>query len=136
MTPLAIGQLARQAGITVEAVRFYEREGLLPKPERTPSGYRRYSPCTVARLRFIGRGKESGFTLAEVKALLALHDDPADVRELTDRKAAEVDEPLRQLGETRRALARLRETCVGDGPARGCPILQAIAGPSDPPAEA
>lgn len=99
MGPLAIGELARRAGITVEAVRFYEREGLLPKPGRTPSGYRRYSADAGARLRFIGRAKELGFTLAEVKALLALLDDPAatraDVRELTDRKAADVDEQLR-----------------------------------------
>ncbi|MBY0513254.1 MAG: MerR family DNA-binding protein [Gemmataceae bacterium] len=86
---------------------------------------------------FIGRAKELGFTLAAVKALLALQDDPAatraDVRELTDKKAAKVDEQLRQLTEKRRALARLRESCEGDGSARECPVLQAIAGIASPP---
>ncbi len=138
MKPLAIGERAGRVGITVEAVRFYEREGLLPPADRTGSGYRQYPEAAVCRLRFIGRAKVLGFTLAEVKGLLALYDDPAatraDVRELTDRKAAEVEEQVRQLAEKRRALARLRESCEGDGPARECPILKAIAGTAGPPA--
>lgn len=138
MKPLAIGQLARRAGITVEAVRFYEREGLLPKPGRTEAGYRQYAADAEDRLRFIGRAKELGFTLAEVKGLLALYDSPTatrvDVRELTDRKTAAVEQQIRQLTAKRRALARLRRSCQGDGPARECPILQAIAGTPSPPA--
>ena len=69
---LSIGQLAKQAGVGVETVRFYEREGLLAEPERRQSGYRQYQNDTVQRLLFIRRAKELGFTLKEIKELLKL----------------------------------------------------------------
>lgn len=72
MKPLTIGEVARQAGVGVETVRFYERQGLLEEPERRASGYRQYDEEAVAILRFIRRAKELGFTLREIKALLAL----------------------------------------------------------------
>ena len=132
MESLTIGQVAKLAGVGVETIRFYEREGLLPKPPRAPSGYRRYSRDAVARLRFIARAKELLFTLDEIKHLLAIHDDPAgtraEVRTWADRKAEELDRQAQTLLAAREALARLRAACVGDGPASGCPILLALAG--------
>ena len=69
-TTLKIGQLARAAGVNVETIRYYERRGLLPEPPRTRSGYREYPESDVARLGFIRRAQELGFTLKEVKELI------------------------------------------------------------------
>ena len=69
---MKIGTLARQADVAIDTVRYYERQGLLPAPERTQSGYRSYAADDVARLRFIRRAKTLGFTLAEIRELLAL----------------------------------------------------------------
>src|ERR687896_82889 len=87
--PLTIGQVARQSGVGVETVRFYEREGLLPRPSReASSGYRQYSPEAVSRLRFIRRAKELGFTLREIGELLDLRVDPATNRGDVKRRTA------------------------------------------------
>src|SRR6185436_8765786 len=67
---LTIGAVARQAGVSVDAVRFYERRGVLPRPLRRPSGYRQYSQATVERLRFLKALQALGFTLAEVALVL------------------------------------------------------------------
>src|SRR5207244_7019414 len=92
--PLTIGQVARRAGGGVETVRFYEREGLLERPARRGSGYREYGEDVVARLRFVRRAKELGFTLKEVAELLALRADPdttcAEVRGQARAKLADV----------------------------------------------
>ena len=131
MKTLTIGQVARQAGVGVETVRFYEREGLLEQPARRESGYRQYEDGVVARLRFIRRAKELGFTLKEVRELLALRDDPdasrADVRQRAEDKVADIEARVRDLLRMRDALLRLTAACHGDGPATdGCPILEAL----------
>ena len=68
MSFLRIGEVAKQANIGIEAIRYYEREGLLAKPQRRPSGYRQYDESVVSRLQFIRRAKDLGFTLAEIKS--------------------------------------------------------------------
>jgi len=73
---LSIGDVAEQTELTVHALRFYEREGLLEEPRRRPSGYRQFDEGIVARMRFIRRAKELGFTLHEIKELLSLKLDP------------------------------------------------------------
>src|SRR5262249_35673627 len=132
MKPLTIGQVARQAGVGVETVRFYEREGLLEQPARRESGYRQYEDGVVARLRFIRRAKELGFTLKEIRELLALRDDPdasrADVRQRAEDKVADIEARVRDLLRMRDALLRLTAACHGQGPADGCPILEALCG--------
>ena len=70
MGSFTIGQLARRAGVGIETVRFYEREGLIPEPPRRPSGYRDYPPETVTRIVFIRRAKDLGFSLKEINELL------------------------------------------------------------------
>src|SRR5262245_59371689 len=118
---MTIGQLGRQAGVGVETVRFYEREGLLQEPARRGSGYRQYGEEDVARLRFIRRAKQLGFTLKEVGELLALRDDPdatrADVRQRAEAKLADVEARIRDLAAMREALLRLTAACQGQGPA-------------------
>ena len=76
MTTLRIGELANRAKINLETIRYYEREGLIQPPERTPAGHHAYSPQEELRLRFIKRAQALGFTLAEIKELLALRVDP------------------------------------------------------------
>lgn len=76
MEGLTIGRLAREAGVNSETIRFYERRGLIPKPPRPATGYRRYPPETVRRVRFIRHAKELGFSLKEILELLSLRLDP------------------------------------------------------------
>ena len=91
---LTIGEVARRAGLNTSAIRYYERVGILPQPERS-SGQRRYTADTVERLRVIGVAKRAGFSLDEAKLLLATADssDPAyaRLRELALRKLPEID---------------------------------------------
>lgn len=130
MKLLTIGQLAGRAGVGVETVRFYEREGLLDEPARRESGYRQYTENVVHRLRFIRRAKELGFTLNEIKELLSLRLDPsttcADVKSRAEAKIKDVDEKLRTLQRMKRALARLTKSCAGRGPISECPILDSL----------
>ena len=130
MKTLTIGQLAKRAGIGVETVRFYEREGLLEEPNRRPSGYRQYDEGVVARLRFIRRAKELGFTLKEIKELLSLKIDPsttcADVKERAETKIEDIESKIRTLQRMKRALVKVTNSCAGSGPTSECPILDAM----------
>lgn len=127
---LTIGKVAGSAGLSVDTVRFYEREGLLEKPARTTSGYRTYSTDAVARLRFIQQAKELGFSLHEVKDLLSLRVTPgkscADVRAHAEHKIADVDRRIASLKRVRGALVTLTSACSGKGPVSQCPILEAL----------
>ena len=128
--PLAIGQVAGLAGIGVETVRFYERAGLLEAPERRQSGYRQYGEEVVQRLLFIRRAKELGFSLAEIRELLSLRDDPeataGEVRARAEAKVAEIEAKVRDLQRMKKALLTLTATCSGHGSVRTCPIIEAL----------
>ncbi len=128
MNSLKTGELAKQAGVNVETLRFYEREGLLVEPPRRASGYREYPPDTVQRIRFIQRAKELGFTLREIKGLLELRVDPettcAEVKEHAAEKIADVKQKISDLKTIERALNELMNTCRGSGPIDECPILK------------
>ena len=132
---LTIGQVAKQAGIGVETVRFYEREGLIQEPARLPSGYRQYPPATVQRIRFIRRAKDLGFSLKEISELLSLRVDPdrtcADVRRRARDKISDIDEKLASLTRMKSALERLAAKCRGKGPTAECPILAEMDGEGD-----
>lgn len=131
MTTLSIGKLATSAGVSVETVRYYEREGLLTEPGRTPSRYRQYGEDAVQRLRFIVRAKGFGFTLKEIKKLLELYGSLSatreDVRRAADEKIEAIEVRIRELRATEESLLRVRALCSGHGPARECPILMTIA---------
>jgi MerR family transcriptional regulator, copper efflux regulator len=130
MEALTIGQLAKQAGVGVETIRFYEREGLIARPERRPSGYRQYTPDAVRRVRFIRHAKELGFALKEVQELLELRVDPvsscAHVREHAQAKIADIEARIAALERMKAALARLARSCRGRGPTSECPILEEL----------
>src|SRR5574340_1048371 len=105
--PLTIGLVTRRAGVGVETVRFYERQGLIEEPPRRPSGYREYDDEVVSRLGFIRRAKELGFTLKQIKELLSLRRDPstpaADVKRRAAAKIADIETKIRTLQRMREA---------------------------------
>lgn len=127
---LTIGLLARRAGVGVETVRFYEREGVLSPPHRRISGYREYDEGVVARLRFIRRSKQLGFTLKEIKELLSLRHDPqtpaADLKHQAEAKMADIEAKIQTLQNMKAALQTLTNACSGHGTVAECPVLQAL----------
>ena len=135
MATLKIGELAKEAGVGVETVRFYERQGLLQNPERKDSGYRLYGHETVRILKFIRRAKELGFTLREIKSLLELRSNNCasrtEVREQVTKKLTEIDAKIDDLTRMRLGLKSLMEQCHGDGSVEGCPILNALQGSNE-----
>ena len=128
--PLTIGRLAREAGVNLETVRFYERRGLLPKPPRSASGYRLFPADAARRLRFIRRAQELGFSLVEIRELLSLRVSPtaksADVRRRAEAKIADIDAKIRTLDSMKRTLRKLTNVCEGCGPIAKCPILESL----------
>jgi MerR family mercuric resistance operon transcriptional regulator len=129
---LSIGQVAKQAGVEVATVRFYERRGLLSEPVRKDSGYRQYTEDVVGRLCFIKRAKELGFSLKEISELLSLQADPlttcADVRARGLAKLKDIAGKIRDLEKIQDALERVTAACKGSGPIQQCSILDALNG--------
>ena len=103
---LTIGELAKCGQVNLETIRYYERQGLLPKPPRSPSGYRLFPSESARRVRFIKRAQELGFSLKEIKELLALRAasgaTSADVRKRAEAKIADIEGKI----ETLRAMKR------------------------------
>ena len=127
---LSIGEVAREAGVNVQTLRYYERRGLLRAPERSEGDHRQYPPDTVRLIRFIKRAQDLGFTLKEVEELIALRQtrgrDRANVRRLATAKLADVDEKVARLRAIRKAVAALVETCACTGQALECPIIESL----------
>ena len=129
MNGLTIGKLARRAGVGIDTVRFYEREGLLPSPARTASGYRLYAAADADRVRFVRRAKALGFTLAEIRELLRLaagHGTRASVKKLAQRRLADLERKLAEMTAIRDALSHLVAQCSGEGAVQGCPIIEDV----------
>lgn len=128
MAALGIGQLAQRGGVGIDTVRYYERNGLLAPRTRLASGYRRYSELELARLRFIRRAQALGFTLRQVKELLALsaQRDVGRVKRSAQAKLVDVEARIAALERVREGLATLIAACPGHGRAADCPILRAL----------
>jgi len=131
-TPLSIGTVAKRVGVTIDTIRYYEREGLLPAPVRRASGYRSYAEGTLVQLRFIRRAKDLGFTLEEIRELLALSTDRErgvkTVKQRAEARLGEVEQRIRELQRMRRGLKQLIDACPGHGALEHCPILRALGG--------
>ena len=110
---LNVSGVARQAGVSPDAVRFYEREGLLPPPDRSPAGYREYDESTTHRLRFIKGAQAMGLKLAEIRELLEIQDRGAcpcgHTRTLVERRISEIDAEMQRLSAIRAELAAMAE---------------------------
>lgn len=127
---MKIGELARRASVPIVTVRYYERQGLLPQPPRQPSGYRSFQASDVVRLSFIKRAKALGFTLDEIRELLALssrrEDDMGSLKQAATQKLAGVEAKLVELTRIRDGLRTLVAACPGHGALDACPILHAL----------
>jgi len=124
------GQLAKIAGVGYEALRFYEKQGLLPEPKRDNSGYRRYTPEMVQRLRIITHAKDLGFTLREIQELLELRDHAGDkcspICDCVNAKVAEIQKKIQALTLLSHCLEKLATACDGEHPIENCPIIHFI----------
>src|SRR5262245_23410929 len=129
---LTVGRVARLAGVGVPTLRFYERAGILSQPARTASNYRVYSDEAVKRVRFIRRAQELGFTLKEIKELLALrvsrraNCDPVRVR--AEAKIADIQARIKSLRQMSRALSKFAAECEMHSPGVDCPLLEYLEG--------
>jgi DNA-binding transcriptional MerR regulator len=125
METFTISQLAHQAGVNVETVRYYERRGLLREPPRTAAGYRQYTGSDLWRLQFIARAKQLGFTLTEVAGLVGPDQGRSGdrLRSLAEAKIRDLDEQRRELATTRDRLTRLIDIC-GDPDSEDCTSLR------------
>jgi len=129
MTTISIGTLAKRAGVRIDTVRYYERDGLLSPSGRLASGYRRYGEAELKRLRFIRRAKTLGFSLEEVRDLLELsaQRNVAQVKAGAQAKLADLDRRIAELEAVRAGLRALIAACPGHGRAESCPILNALS---------
>ena len=134
---LTIGELATCTGVTPETIRYYEREGVIPRAERRGAGqYRRYGAGDAERLRFVRRARDLGFSLDEVRELLDLATGErggscAEVNHLARAHLAQVDAKLAQLAALRAELNGLVQRCERDGDVAGCGLLSALSGTAD-----
>jgi MerR family mercuric resistance operon transcriptional regulator len=130
MGKLTIGQIAKQAAVGIETVRFYERKELIEKPKRNVSGYRQYPLEVISRIRFIKRAQEVGFSLAEIKDLLLLRLDSSkkceDVKTCALVKINEIEGKIVDLNRMKNALLDLTTACDTSSAIDQCPILKAF----------
>jgi DNA-binding transcriptional MerR regulator len=134
---LSIGQVAAQANVNVQTLRYYERRGLLPSAERSQAGRRQYPTDTVRLIRFIKRAQDLGFTLKEIEELIALRQvrrrDRSRVRRLAEAKLRNVDAKIGSLRAIRKAVSTLVEACACHEESLQCPILEALDDEGAPP---
>jgi DNA-binding transcriptional MerR regulator len=124
------GEIAAETGVSVEAVRYYERIGLVPKPPRTASGTRRYPHDAVDRIRFVKQAQSNGLSLADIRALVTLAPRGCrQVRGLLAAKIVEIDRKQAQLEEFRRTLQTFADACersLRRAADPACPIVETI----------
>jgi MerR family Zn(II)-responsive transcriptional regulator of zntA len=129
---MKIGQLAKKVGVDIQNLRYYESQGLLNKPSRLANGYRDYPEATISRLEFIKKAKIVGFTLKEIKELLAIQVTKdqhtcQDVKTFTQIKLEEISHKIEELTTIQTALMKIHASCCGgDETATHCSILQAL----------
>ncbi|MBL8517604.1 MAG: MerR family transcriptional regulator [Burkholderiales bacterium] len=129
MHMLTIGQVSKKSGVHVETIRYYQRLGLVVEPPRAPGSFRYYGDDSVARLRFIKRAQQLGFTLDEVRNLLMLEDGQScsATRTLAEMKLAAIETRLADLGRMRKLLRGLIHECDSGKQPRRCPIIETLS---------
>ncbi|MBI3568106.1 MAG: MerR family transcriptional regulator [Gemmatimonadetes bacterium] len=127
---LTIGQVADAAEVNVQTIRYYERRGLVAAANRTEAGYRQFGDDAVTRLRFIRHAQDLGFSLKEIKELLALrvrnHSECGRVEAKAREKIELVARRIRDLRRIKRTLERLAASCASRRATDECPILEAL----------
>ncbi len=126
--PLTIGSIAKQAGVSVETIRYYQRKGLIVEPPKPVGGFRVYPTGTIDQLKFIQRSKALGFTLAEINILLQLSvSDCSSTRALTQQKLDLIRSKIADLQSMEAALEQLVTKCESSQPTNNCPIIAALS---------
>ena len=129
LKPLTISEVARQGGVGVETIRYYQRLGLIEEPAKPSTGYRTYTHETISRLHFIQRAKRLGFTLAEIGELLQLQSgDCSQMRQLARHKLDAIRSKIADLTAMAETLEELLEACGIESNRRGCPIIESLSG--------
>ena len=125
---MTIGRLAKAAGVNVETVRYYQRRGLVPEPQRPVGGQRRYPPAVLQRLGFIRRAQQLGFSLEEIRRLIELAGTrrSAESRQMAQRKLAVLDSRVEELNAMRRRLRSLVAASARDTTGKVCPVIEAL----------
>ncbi len=130
-----IGEVASRAKVNKETVRYYEKRGLIPEPDRRRSGYRIFTQRHIDQIKFIKRAQQLGFTLSEIKELLELRMDEdttcSEIRDEAQKKYRDVVKKIEDLSQIKETLIGLIDSCAGDGPKGECPILDALEGESE-----
>jgi MerR family mercuric resistance operon transcriptional regulator len=125
---LTIGKLAKHANVTIETIRYYQRKRLLTEPEKPVSGYRQYPAEAIARIQFIKRAQQSGFTLKEIAELLSLDGEHCeDVQKMAEQKLQQIDEQLKDLTALRNVLDNLVKGCQQDQSTQHCSLIDAFS---------
>jgi DNA-binding transcriptional MerR regulator len=129
--PLTIGKIASLAQVSADTLRYYERERLIPPAAKSAAGYRLYERDALRRIRFIKQAQQCGFTLTEIRALLALRGNNAaccrDVRRVAFEKKMQLDAKIKEMKVMSKALTHLIDECSADSrPLDDCPILAAL----------
>ena len=124
---MRIGQLAKQANINIETVRFYERKGLIKQPLKPQQGYRDYPQKTLQRILFIKRAQKLGFTLEEISSLLSMESAHClEIQELAANKLADVRSKINSLSQMEQVLEQLVKRCQSNQNHRECPIIETL----------
>ena len=128
MERLTISTAAKQAGVGVETIRYYQRIGLIQEPVKPVSGYRSYTNKDLQQLRFIQRAKLLGFSLSEIKTLLSLGEENCDqTKQLASSKLIDVKGKIKDLTAIADTLEKLVGSCESNGSSTACPIIEAIS---------
>lgn len=132
ITTYKIGQVAKRANVNKETVRYYEKRGLIPKPDRRRSGYRIFTQRHIDQIKFIKRAQQLGFTLSEIKELLELRVDEetscSEIKKEAQEKYQDVTQKINDLRQIQDTLVDLIDSCSEGGPVDDCPILNALEG--------
>lgn len=132
ITTYKIGQVAKRANVNKETVRYYEKRGLIPKPDRRRSGYRIFTQRHIDQIKFIKRAQQLGFTLSEIKELLELRVNEetscSEIKKEAQEKYQDVTQKINDLRQIQDTLVDLIDSCSEGGPVDDCPILNALEG--------
>ena len=129
---LTIGKLAQLANVTIETIRYYQRKGLINEPVKPATGYRQYPTEVIARIQFIKRAQQSGFTLKEIAELLSLDGKHCeDVQKMAEQKRQQIDKQLKDLTALRNVLDSLVKGCQQDQSTQHCSLIDALSNQED-----
>lgn len=121
-----IGKLAKELNISVETIRFYERKGLIQRPQKPESGYRMYSNAIAGQLKFIAKAKALGFTLKEISSLMSLSSNCAEVESIGLQKLELIQDKIKNLQRLEKVIQEMTDSCKLNKDPASCPIINSL----------